>query len=217
MHVSWQSGNMCAKNFPLKINITVLFTLLCSEIWNNTTCKLKIMPFHRKLWGNNCFPKVIKFLNIWTYNSLSAALFHKSSHRKLGRVVVFPWAWKVFPYVEWIFQEMHTDYLRLSVSSNWCVDPSCVSCRCPEPGWFVGDPPRWHATRQSCCFLRGLDWRILYHYIEGMKNLMCWPEFFYWTFLNSPHFWKYNNFQIIHVHGSMHSNKFTATLNGFPF
>ena len=91
MHVSWQSGNMCAKNFPLKINNTVLFTLLCSEMWINTRCELKIVPLHWKLWGNNCFPKVLKFLNIWTYNSMSAALFHKSSHRRLGRVVVFPW------------------------------------------------------------------------------------------------------------------------------
>ena len=120
MHVSWQSGNMCAKNFPLKINNTVLFTLLCSEIWNNTTCELKIVPLHRKLWGNNCFPKVLKFLNIWTYNAMSAALFHKSSHRRLVQVVVFPWAWKASPYVESISQGMHTDYLRLCVSSNWC-------------------------------------------------------------------------------------------------
>ena len=121
MQVFWQSGHMWASNFLLKININVLFTLLCGETWYNTEAELKIVQVCPKLWGNNCFPRIFEFLNILSCNSILAELFHKSFHRRLAQVVVFLWAWKSFPYVGWVFQEMRTDNPRLSVSSNWCA------------------------------------------------------------------------------------------------
>ncbi len=74
---------MWVSNFLLKININVLFTLLCGEMWNNTEAELKIVHVCPILWRNICFPKIFEFLDISTCNSIPAALFHKSFHNNV--------------------------------------------------------------------------------------------------------------------------------------